>query len=491
MAFVPNYENDVFISYSHIDNSPPINAQIGWVDIFREILQQRLFLRCSPKVTIFSDHQLRRIGETFPEQLEDAISRTASFISILSNPYVESDWCQRELRHFMTGAGIERILKVEKSIVDQISDAEAQKLFDRIKDVLTCKFYEQIKNTASYRDLMPELKADDLAACYDKIDLIAQDLTKVLRTLRAAVAQPAAGLAPPTAAIDSAADQFCVYLAEAAEDVQRERNDIRTELLQFNCRILPDQPLPDDRDQLVKAVSAYLGQAKLSVHLLGKDYGTIPPTEKRSLPHIQYDLARQMAQAGQCAQMVWTPERISNVDDLQTRLFDEVQSATPEFLRTTIEDFKTAIIKKINLQNDGAEPQTNGDGPVKVSLVCHESDRNSVGPLFSYLRLKEFFEVSVQNQAQLLPATDGVLMYYGNAGDQWFANTWKLIQRQSSSARSKPILAKAIYAGDPSSPEKDLLESEDLLIIRNYGQFTPTSLAPFIERIREAKGDPR
>jgi hypothetical protein len=53
------------------------------------------------------------------------------------------------------------------------------------------------------------------------------------------------------------------------------------------------------------------------------------------------------------------------------------------------------------------------------------------------------------------------------------------------------LLAQAIYAGHPPSIEKDLLDSDDPVIIRNYGQFTPGALSPFIERIRAAKGGMR
>src|SRR4030095_6731367 len=183
MAFVPGYENDVFISYSHIDNSKPINAKIGWVDIFEEILRQRLFLRCSPQVKIFRDPALQVLGE-FSQQLASAISSAAAFISILSNPYVESEWCLRELRQFVDSGGVERIIKVEKSAIDGITDPEVAAVFNQIKDVLNCKFYEQIGNTSRYRDLMPDVKPEDIAVCYDKIDVIAQDLSKVLRELR-------------------------------------------------------------------------------------------------------------------------------------------------------------------------------------------------------------------------------------------------------------------------------------------------------------------
>jgi hypothetical protein len=37
-------------------------------------------------------------------------------------------------------------------------------------------------------------------------------------------------------------------------------------------------------------------------------------------------------------------------------------------------------------------------------------------------------------------------------------------------------------------PEKDMLDSDDPLVLKNYGEFTPAALAPFVEKIRAAKG---
>ncbi|HKQ73582.1 MAG TPA: hypothetical protein VJ810_07650 [Blastocatellia bacterium] len=98
---------------------------------------------------------------------------------------------------------------------------------------------------------------------------------------------------------------------------------------------------------------------------------------------------------------------------------------------------------------------------------------------------------SLRDHKQLLQTSDAVLMYYGAAGQDWFVNIWNLIKKFSSAGRSKPILARAIYAGQPSTPEKDMLEFDDPLIIKNYGPFTPNALAPFIDRIRAAKGGAR
>ena len=39
MGLVSGYDNEIFISYSHIDNEPFGDPRGGWVDIFHEQLQ--------------------------------------------------------------------------------------------------------------------------------------------------------------------------------------------------------------------------------------------------------------------------------------------------------------------------------------------------------------------------------------------------------------------------------------------------------------------
>lgn len=158
---------------------------------------------------------------------------------------------------------------------------------------------------------------------------------------------------------------------------------------------------------------------------------------------------------------------------------------------------KTAIQKKLQPAAPSGWDQDEDAAPVNVCLFCHEQDLNSVRPLYSHLTINETFQVklplkeaeSLQNHKQLLQSSDAVILYYGSADQDWFVNIWRLIQRHSSTGRTKPILAKAIYTGQPPTIEKDLLDSGDPLVLKNYGQFTPDAIEPFVEKIRAAKGD--
>jgi hypothetical protein len=95
-----------------------------------------------------------------------------------------------------------------------------------------------------------------------------------------------------------------------------------------------------------------------------------------------------------------------------------------------LEDLKAAIQKKLQPPAaNGWEEEEEGD-PVNVRLYCHEDDMNSIGQLYSHLRINEMFKVklplkeapSLQAHKQLLQASDAVLLYYGASNEEWFTN---------------------------------------------------------------------
>lgn len=503
MGYIPGYENDVFISYAHIDNEPLLEGKRGWVDFLEDLLRKRVRVRLGGEIDIFRDQQLRLYGQ-FSEQLANEVAHSAVFICILSPRYVESDWCLWELAEFGQRAGHGRIIKVVKTAIDEPSlKPKGKALLEQLNHVLDCRFYKQDEGSRLFTDLQPEVVPDHIPACLEKIDAIAQNLVELLKKLRQS--QPAPASVPASATIKTnaaltneaaAQSQPVIYLAETTKDLSEERNQVKSELLQFNYRVLPDQPLPQDAEEMAIAVKHYLQQAKLSVHLIGVNYGTVLDGAEHSVPRVQYDLAAALEKQGKLVQVVWlTPRLAPKEGSQQAEFVGRVKDTSPDYLQTKLEDLKTEIQK--NLKPSSADAWADAEGePVNVCLLCHEQDIKSVGPLYSHLKLNEAFKVKIplqdaqsfENQKQMLQASDAVILYYGSADEDWFVNVWRLIQRQSAAGRTKPILARAIFTGAPQTTEKDLLASDDPLVLKSYGPFTPQALAPFIAKIKKAKG---
>ncbi len=138
------YDNDVFISYAHIDNLPLSDEQLGWISRFHNTLSVFLSQRLGNKARIWRDQKLRG-NDIFGAEIVDQFRQTAIFVSILSPRYVRSEWCKREIKGFCRQAeeagslvvdNKSRVLKIVKTPVDAIDD-----LPDVIRDSLGYEFF--------------------------------------------------------------------------------------------------------------------------------------------------------------------------------------------------------------------------------------------------------------------------------------------------------------------------------------------------------------
>lgn len=90
---------DVFISYAHADNEIPLNASIdtGWIGVLAANLNT------GPNVLkkrIFIDYQLKP-GDEFSDTLISKVKSSTLLVIFLSQNYAKSDWCGKELAHFI------------------------------------------------------------------------------------------------------------------------------------------------------------------------------------------------------------------------------------------------------------------------------------------------------------------------------------------------------------------------------------------------------
>ena len=90
---------DVFISYAHADNEIPQNAtiDIGWVTALADNLNTGPNVR---KKKLFIDHQLKP-GDAFSDDLITKVKNSKLLVILLSQNYIDSEWCGKELEHFI------------------------------------------------------------------------------------------------------------------------------------------------------------------------------------------------------------------------------------------------------------------------------------------------------------------------------------------------------------------------------------------------------
>src|SRR5262249_42036639 len=140
-ALVPGFAHDLFVSYAHRDNRT-FGHDEGWVAIFDKNLREALAHKLKRgQPDIWRDQRLSS-SDPFSAAIQEAVIHTAVLLVILSENYLESEWCQQELTLFLeaakhTGGATGRIFLVSLDAVNYTRWPAA------FQHLLGVQFYEQ------------------------------------------------------------------------------------------------------------------------------------------------------------------------------------------------------------------------------------------------------------------------------------------------------------------------------------------------------------
>ena len=100
MAYVPGFDSDVFISYSHVDDLPPTTTR-SWVNKLETALANKLATRVGRLglVCVWHDRALD-CSQVFDDVIARRVARSAVFLALNSRGYLASDNCKPELTSF-------------------------------------------------------------------------------------------------------------------------------------------------------------------------------------------------------------------------------------------------------------------------------------------------------------------------------------------------------------------------------------------------------
>lgn len=494
MSFLPGFECDIFISYSHVDNRALTEGQKGWIDSFHQALEVRLSQVLGSDPQFFRDPKLAG-NDYFESVLTGTLQRTAILVSIVSPRYVESEWCIREFKLFTDVAkstgGLRvgdksRIFKVMKFPVEDNPHPE-------LDGLLGYEFFTWDPDSGIPRELSPERGEDSRLGFIQKVDDLALHIRELLKSFN-----------PESTVVRRvAASGETIYLAETTYDLQEERDTIKRELEQRGHTVLPDMNLPHS-PEFRGVVQEQLARAGLSVHLIGGNYSVIPESESESTVALQYRLAGERLNGGGFSRIVWMPPDLTPKDERQERLVEylhtdpEAQVGT-ELLQTGVEELKTTIRDMLERRRQLAPPAVEAGGHQRIYLVCDGRDRDAVVPIEDFL-FDQGFEVVLpamegaeieirEDHKENLLMCDAVLIYCGAASEAWLRAQLRELMKAPGFGREKPMLARAIYLGAPPSPAKERFRTREAEVIRGAEPFSPPSLASFIGALRGSKAD--
>ena len=505
MPFLREFEEDIFISYAHIDNQPLLKGQEGWITAFHQALEIRLSQLLGDEPEFWRDESNLVGNQYIDEAIVKRLPRIAILVSVVTPRYIKSEWCLKEVQEFYRFAeqtgGVRisdksRIFKVVKTPVP----------FERhppeLQGILGYEFFQLDPTTGKPREFIFNSGPNPDIHYWAKLDDLAYDIYQLMETLKATPAAEAGAEQAAAAAVPPPG--VTVYLAESTLDLSAERDQIRRELQQRGYRVLPDKPLPLNDAELRAAVSEDLRRSKLSVHLVGAHYGIVPEAADSSVVSLQNELAAGRSRDPSFTRIIWMPPGLEVREERQRQFIDYLHNDPTaqhgaELLQTTIEDLKTTIQDKLNLASlHRPAAVADDDSPRRVYLICDPQDIDEVGPVSDYLFEQGFevitpvmegdeAEVRADHKENLL-LCDAILIYYGQSGDPWLRAKMLDLRKLAGYGRTKPLLAKAVFVAAPQTAAKDRFRTLEATVIRCPERFTPEPLRPLLAQLEATKG---
>ena len=509
-----SFENDVFISYAHLDDEPLVDGEPGWITELHAVLEKRLAMLLGERPRIWRDPELRG-NQVFDDAIAHGFAGAALFLPVVTPRYVRSDYCQKELSEFCRkaleegGLGVEdrsRILKVMKTPV------EVDEQPPPMNRVLGYDFYRIEPERHRLRELRLR-SVDDRERFLGVLEDLAQEIKEALVLLESS------GLAKDAAR--RGARRTTVYLATTSSDRKDDYEQVRRELVERGHPVLPDRPLPLEEGALVQAVRSDLDRAGLSIHLIGARHGVVPEGAERSVVHLQNDLAASLAGpageggpggqggADRLERILWLPPGLEAADPRQKALIETLRTDPQaqqgaELLETGIEELKAEILARLErieqrraereaAEAAGAEEAVSAaaadDGPRWVYLMHTAEDEEAVAPLEDLLwdlelevrrPLFEGDPAAIREEhEENLQLCDGFLLYYGAGNERWLRKMLADLKKAPGLGRTKPILSKAVWVAPPADPRKARFRTHEAEVLGSpEGAAGPFSAAP-------------
>jgi hypothetical protein len=478
MPYVPGFANDIFISFSHADNSR------AWVKEFQEQLYNRL-IQIGAEVTIWRDSKLRGT-DIFSDEIFTQLQQSALLISIVSPSGIRSRWCEDERQAFERFAALNggfrfgnslRAIKVVKTPLD---GDKHRALFG----VLGSEFYKHDPQTEHFGEF------DQSDAEFHKIlDYLAQDIKSVLDAFRRRLLE-----------LEPADKKKTVYVAAATPDLKRSRDAIVQQLEVWGYAVTPQDSQPARRYEIFQEVAkAELAASNFSIHLVSDQPLPIADGGQDSITE-QYELAQRLLKD----RIVWVEPGRQLYSQFDQAIKDGLQQGVEILQNSTIEVLKDVIGDKLKQRPRQPAASRKNEAKPELYLICDRPDHPSAESQSGQrsLTVKEYLDenglvvmpppysemewnnLEEEHRAQL-QLSNAVLLYWGEASENWFRKTRRIIveeknRRQRTS--SAGTLTEAFYFSSPAVKKSQYRKLTEF-VFEQYDGFEPNALQPLLDRL--------
>jgi hypothetical protein len=349
MAFVPHSKHDVFVSYAVVDNGQPLGKSHGWVTAFVDQLELEL-ARCLGRKDCFDlwlDRKRLSCNDVFSSEIEDELHRSAVLITLYSQGYLVSPWCEREREIFLESIR-DRIDSDKRLFLVEIDKVENDPRPDALKRINYFRLWGENTDGQPLRfgSPVPNPSWESHQLFYNGMSAVGRQVASQLRRL-AELEQES----QDANQVSSVAGNLpIVFLAEATDDVMDIRSEVAAYLGQFHIRTVPTDPLPADLEAAQAAINRYYDQAVVFAQILGKSPGERPKGSLDTYASLQWQLVR----SGKKSRLQW---RSPKLDLANVRDADHLNLLKGDFVRVEeLELFKKAIVEEVDRVTKSKDP---------------------------------------------------------------------------------------------------------------------------------------
>jgi hypothetical protein len=470
MAYVPDCDHDLFVSYAHLDNE----GESAWVSTLVRLLATETRQRLGTKdLSIWIDEQLDGNHPLTPEILQ-AVRRSATLLIVMSPSYVASEWCARERNAFLSLA--QDCVATGRIFIVGYRDTDRTAIPREFGDLKGYKFWAQ--DPAAGGVTRPLGLTDGKEAGYlNGLFNLSDNLARKLKEMRAARTSP-------TEPGPSRSAEY-VFVARSTEDLEPREEELIGYLTQAGLSILPETWYPDDNEHAFEAaMKADVGRSAVFVQLLSKWPGRRTRfAGGRRFPVVQHNIAR----AAGALILQWrdlADDPASVTDEEHRELLDGARA-------NGFEEFKRSVAEAAR-----RKPRQPRHRPANVAVFVN-ADRDDLGMAreLSELLAREGVECYWpimggspekvrQDLEENLKACDGLILIYGATEPSWVRDQLRQ-GRKILSQRERELSALAIYLGPPPQKQELAVALPHLVTLDGRAGITPQTLHQFVARLTQ------
>ena|SRR5271157_164105 len=454
MGFLQPDKPDIFVSYAHVNDIPLADGRPGWVSALISALTNLLAMKLGrdDAFDLWMDCRLAGNDSVTPE-IDEELAGTSLLVIVLSSGYLASEWCRREMETFrgeVRRRKLEgrRIFLVEFDLVERPPE---------LADLLGYRFWVDDRSGKAPRTLgFPQLRPGD-DRYYDLLNDLSHDIAAELRRLKEAPPAPSPEAIAPALAAQPSQGRRVVYLAEATDDLDDLRDEVRRHLTQAGVRILPETDYPRDEASFRRAAACDLARSTLFVQLLSRVAGKQPAGSKLGYVALQYECAA----AAKTPILQWRSRDLdpsSSSSESHRRLLAGVSVVASD-----LAEFIRLVVRRVDQLTAPPPPsrRTEIDSEKLVFVNAEENDHALAVQIAKLLCAKGVASILPARRCnpekvrealvESLIGCDALVMVHGD-NPEWLVRQWEQF-RKVKPKRSAPLKAMCLCVSPPPDRE--------------------------------------